>query len=273
MTEAATLVYHDAPQGASVSFVRSVRSVNSSRIKSEDKALDVIEKKPLVSNNDPVRYSYSRTNFFFPILISDIAIEGYNPNSGDEISAFLNDSLCIGALRVDEEFPIGLAIWKDDTTTNVVDGYTDIEDVQFKYWIRGTDNEIDLQFSGENNQFQGNLDNAVYHVESNEPLFSYGVLSNNRDNLLPESYFLDQNYPNPFNSTTRIKYGLPELTSVNFTVYDVQGRVVKELINSDQKAGFYSINWNANTGLASGLYIIRMKTDAFTKTIKTTLIK
>ncbi|HEY5123083.1 MAG TPA: T9SS type A sorting domain-containing protein [Ignavibacteria bacterium] len=74
-------------------------------------------------------------------------------------------------------------------------------------------------------------------------------------------YDLSQNYPNPFNPVTNIDYELPQDSKVMIKVYDISGRVVSELVNLQQKAGFYTIRFNASN-IASGNYFYQMITNA-----------
>jgi uncharacterized repeat protein (TIGR02543 family) len=74
---------------------------------------------------------------------------------------------------------------------------------------------------------------------------------------VPTVFSLDQNYPNPFNPNTTLRYGLPAQCSVRFIIYNVLGQIVKELINTEQQAGYQSIVWNAN--VSSGLYFYRLE--------------
>uniref|UniRef100_A0A7C6ECK9 T9SS type A sorting domain-containing protein n=1 Tax=candidate division WOR-3 bacterium TaxID=2052148 RepID=A0A7C6ECK9_UNCW3 len=67
--------------------------------------------------------------------------------------------------------------------------------------------------------------------------------------------------PNPFVRTSAISYTLKNETRTLIQIYDIQGRVIRTLVNSKQKPGRYSLNWDAkdNTGrsVASGVYICR----------------
>ena len=64
--------------------------------------------------------------------------------------------------------------------------------------------------------------------------------------------------PNPFNPSTTIKYGLRERTIVELKIYDVLGREVVTVVNSEQAAGYYEIEFNASR-LASGIYFYRLQ--------------
>lgn len=72
-------------------------------------------------------------------------------------------------------------------------------------------------------------------------------------NGIPANFNLTQNYPNPFNPSTTINYSLPYESSVKIIVYNLIGEVVKELANSTQQAGEYTIRFNAD-GFSSGVY-------------------
>jgi hypothetical protein len=74
---------------------------------------------------------------------------------------------------------------------------------------------------------------------------------------IPSIFSLGQNYPNPFNPSTIIQYGLPTQSTVKLVIYNVLGQVVKELVNTEQQAGFQSVVWNAN--VSSGMYFYQLE--------------
>mgnify|MGYP001161016387 CR=1 FL=1 len=94
---------------------------------------------------------------------------------------------------------------------------------------------------------------------------------------LPEAFALHQNYPNPFNPVTSLRYDLPEDGLVNITVYDMIGRIVKNLVNSPQTAGYKSIIWDAtnnrNEPISAGLYLYTIHAGKFRDTRKMVLLK
>jgi len=94
---------------------------------------------------------------------------------------------------------------------------------------------------------------------------------------VPNSFELSQNYPNPFNPSTTIKYSIPndekrETSNVKLIVYDILGKEVATLVNNQQKAGNYEVNFNASN-LPSGIYFYQISAENFTEVKKMTLLK
>ncbi|MDR3668355.1 MAG: YCF48-related protein [Ignavibacteriaceae bacterium] len=88
----------------------------------------------------------------------------------------------------------------------------------------------------------------------------------------PVSYELSQNYPNPFNPSTLIKYAIPNDGMVTLKVYDISGKEVAVLVNEDQKAGNYSVDFDAHH-LSSGIYFYKIESGNYNSTKKLVLIK
>jgi hypothetical protein len=97
-------------------------------------------------------------------------------------------------------------------------------------------------------------------------------IEENLSSLVPDEYSLAQNYPNPFNPTTTLVYGLRERTIVELKVYDVLGREIETIVNSEQEAGYYEMEFNANR-LSSGVYFYRLRAGEFVKTKKMVLLR
>ena len=90
--------------------------------------------------------------------------------------------------------------------------------------------------------------------------------------LLPLKTELTDAYPNPFNPSSTIKYGLKNEGHVEIMVYDATGRLVDELVNQHQAAGYHSITWNASNQ-ASGMYFAKMVVGDVVQTQKLVLLK
>ncbi len=69
-----------------------------------------------------------------------------------------------------------------------------------------------------------------------------------------------QNYPNPFNPETSIEYTLAKSARVALEIIDVNGRLVKTLLNQTQVAGSHRVQVVADN-LANGIYFYRLKID------------
>lgn len=89
---------------------------------------------------------------------------------------------------------------------------------------------------------------------------------------LVTSYFLSQNYPNPFNPTTTIVYALPQAGQVKIELYNTLGQKIKTLLNEFKSAGSYTLDFRADD-LPSGIYLYKMDTGKFTRTMKMVLMK
>ena len=96
-------------------------------------------------------------------------------------------------------------------------------------------------------------------------------------NLVPMQYTLSQNYPNPFNPTTSLDLSLPSSGLVNAVVYNVMGQKVRELVNSQLPAGYYTLTWDGlnedGQAVTSGVYFLRVKTGTFSRSVKMLLLK
>lgn len=85
------------------------------------------------------------------------------------------------------------------------------------------------------------------------------------------------NYPNPFNPGTAIRYAIPETQEVRLDIYDVQGRLVRSLVNRVELTGIREVMWegNDNSGrpVSSGIYFVRLAGEGQVATRKIVLVK
>jgi len=98
------------------------------------------------------------------------------------------------------------------------------------------------------------------------------ILTGVGEDDFPKSFSLGQNYPNPFNPVTTFAFSLPTESDVSIILYDVNGRVVRTLVDGEMEPGFHQTVLLA-TGLPSGVYFARMVAGRFTETRKITLLK
>jgi len=98
-----------------------------------------------------------------------------------------------------------------------------------------------------------------------------------KQETIPTQFLLEQNYPNPFNPGTKIRYSLPqevngEKRNVVLKVYDILGNEVVTLVNKEQSAGNYEVEFSAE-GIASGIYLYKLGAGSFNQTKKMILLK
>jgi len=88
---------------------------------------------------------------------------------------------------------------------------------------------------------------------------------------------LAQNTPNPFNPATTIGYSLATAGQVELRVYDLNGRMVRELVNAPQAASRYQVEWDGRDdlgrSLASGVYFYQLNAPGITETRRMVLTK
>jgi len=147
--------------------------------------------------------------------------------------------------------------YSNSTAVTIEDGGSELEVV---FWnstgidIAALDLEKMATFMGVGYQYQSKYQLVVGYQED------FSVVTSLQENFtaLPENFELLPAYPNPFNARAVISWKLPESADVTVDVVNLTGRVVATLSQGYNDAGVYSYTWNAD-GLASGIYVVRMK--------------
>ncbi|MCX7834349.1 MAG: PQQ-dependent sugar dehydrogenase [Ignavibacteria bacterium] len=127
----------------------------------------------------------------------------------------------------------------------------------------------------QNNEFY------ILHHSTNGKIYKFNVSASvgimNQNSILPDNYYLKQNYPNPFNPTTKIEFGIPELTYVKLNIYNSIGQEVKSLVNSSLPSGNYSVLFdgkdNYGNNLPSGVYFYSLITNSYSESKRMVLVK
>ena len=88
----------------------------------------------------------------------------------------------------------------------------------------------------------------------------------------PVDYYLGQNYPNPFNPVTHIRYGIPEKSGVNISIYDIRGNCVSVLVDEEKSGGYHSLVIHSED-FPAGIYFCRMVCGNFFQVRKLILLK
>lgn len=125
------------------------------------------------------------------------------------------------------------------------------------------------------------VNNIIYLADNNNGFYIFKnelITSVSTTNLKTiDNFSLKQNYPNPFNATTTIRYGIPLSVHVKITIYDISGKNIITLVDNQQNAGWYNVQWDSVTGkgkaVSSGVYLMRLEAGNFIDVKKILLMK
>ena len=99
-----------------------------------------------------------------------------------------------------------------------------------------------------------------------------GEFGGNKTEESPSDLQLFQNYPNPFNHETAVDFKLSETAQLTLSIYDIDGRLVQNLISGTLQPGYHSVEWKA-FDQPTGIYFIKIETKSQTQVKKCLLIK
>lgn len=115
---------------------------------------------------------------------------------------------------------------------------------------------------------------GVYYY-SFDPASLTGVADNTPN--VADEFKLQSAYPNPFNPSIKIKFSTPDQGNVNVSVYNMLGQQVRTLVNGKMQAGEHEVNWDGvnevGSRVQSGVYLLKVTTDAGSQMKKITLLK
>ena len=91
-------------------------------------------------------------------------------------------------------------------------------------------------------------------------------------NSQTEGFVLHPAFPNPFNPVTTISYDLPFDGDISIVIYDMLGKIIKELVIGNKLKGSHEVIWDA-AGESAGIYFIGLTSENFVSTQKVVLLK
>ena len=273
-------------------FMHAIEGINS--------ALDTQDTLKIISHVS------SGGNWFFNNLIGqgvdiDILSISYYPMWHGTLSDLNQNMDELGnefqkpVLIVETAYPFTLQ-WNDNTNnilgleTQLLEDYEANEEGQFTFLhdlitlVEENDYGLGICYWAPDwistNQFGSPWENQALFDFDGELLDAISVFDNSSvaikriDNFSLNNIY---NYPNPFNPITTLRYDLPEDAFVRITVYDMLGKVVSNLLNTNQSSGNKSVQWNAtnNQGqpVSAGLYLYTIEAGDFRQTKKMILLK
>ena len=158
------------------------------------------------------------------------------------LEIFENDSVILDSKRYESngyewnEYYLSKGIGKSYQYGGIIDGY---------------DRTFSLLAAKINNKFYG--DTTLVGIEK-------------KSKSISNDFLLYQNYPNPFNPSTIISFTIPQKLAGQrtiITVYNIQGEVIKTLLDEKLQTGTYLTRWNGtnnrNYQVSSGIYLYEVK--------------
>ena len=188
---------------------------------------------------------------------------------GSEVALFTPDDTCAGH-AVWQGGALAVAIWEDDPQTNARDGFVAGDEVRLAVWDPTSATEhatVPAQFDSTFTPSPVFASDAVYLVSA------FGRGDDEGGVSQPVAFGLEPTYPNPFVDATHIRYAIAETAEVQLDVYNLLGQRVARLVDEVREPGRYEITFRPDANLASGTYIYRLTTDAFSEFHRMTLLR
>jgi hypothetical protein len=98
------------------------------------------------------------------------------------------------------------------------------------------------------------------------------VTNIHQNTVVADDFELRQNYPNPFNPVTKISFNIPKQGAVILKVFDMLGREIKTLVNTNLNPGSYSFDFDGSS-LSSGVYFYKLQAGNFSAVKKMVLVR
>jgi hypothetical protein len=176
---------------------------------------------------------------------------------GDMIGAFTNDGACAGLTLCDGK-AVSLALFADDITTSVKDGFVQGESLTFKLYRQSNDTEYILvvSYSSQAPNYDGLFEANGLSIINNVTMYATGIGSQDLTSLTV--------YPNPSQGLFNVSVD-NHSQDVNWVVTDAKGRYVMEGRLADshqidlrtQPKGVYFIKFTGDNVLRIEKLIVR----------------
>jgi hypothetical protein len=80
---------------------------------------------------------------------------------------------------------------------------------------------------------------------------------------MPDEFVLEPAYPNPFNPSTTVRFAVAQEQAVRVVLYDATGKSVRSLYEGTVGSNDMQTVNISGTGLATGVYMLRVEGDRF----------
>jgi hypothetical protein len=117
----------------------------------------------------------------------------------------------------------------------------------------------------------------LVEVSANGGMAYYGPISVGPLQGKPSAYALEHARPNPFRDAATIRYQTKEAGRVSLKIYNIQGQLVRTLVDAVQEANYYEVPWNGRSDdgakAAAGIYLYKLDAGGYSAMKKLTLLK
>jgi hypothetical protein len=172
-----------------------------------------------------------------------------------EIGVYANGNL-VGS-GVIQNGRCGIAVWGDNPVTPEIDGALNGYVLEFLLQDGSGFHTCQVEPISGDLQYVTDGFQVVQLLEIIEP---------------PEQVGIMDVHPNPFNSTASLTYNLSEPARVKIALFDISGRLVKDILSDNGQAGVHTISVDGSE-LSSGIYIVQIYANERIAKRKLTLIK
>jgi hypothetical protein len=133
--------------------------------------------------------------------------------------------------------------------------------------------------------FPQGFDSVVVHYDSHPPTCQdYGVIfmaDNMRVTAFKVAAILNLKIfievlisPNPISQSTTISFSLFQPENINVTIFDIKGKLIKNLFDGPLNKGEHKINWDVNDDAAEGgVYFLKLTGENFSRICKLVVVK
>ncbi len=120
-------------------------------------------------------------------------------------------------------------------------------------------------------------DNYVFVGTDGTSMYRWNIMVGAEESQENPGRIILSAQPNPSRGNTSICFQIKNAGQVNLTVYDAQGRIVKQILNSRQAVGIHTVAWDGRdeTGIrvADGIYFCKLVTENNTDMKKVVIIQ
>jgi V8-like Glu-specific endopeptidase len=194
---------------------------------------------------------YSSMNF----VLRNLSKSNLNLTSGDEIGIF-DGNACVGNFVYDGLDITGVSAGMKDQSSSI-NGFTPGDTIKFQIW-KPADQVLIKNITA---VFLNNS-SGVYTSQGTALVELQAQLATLEPVIKKEALEI-RNYPNPFVDNTTFEFTLSENTKVTLEIFDMLGKMIKEITNQEYELGVNTVMWDGTNQngqkVNPGMYIYYFK--------------